>query len=634
MGSSADQNIAAGDLDGDGLVDIVSAGNDLQIFKRGNSGPTDFTNTIETTGLSQTNSIRIVNFDGDGDLDIVSGRNANTIAIWENTGSLNFTERQIHDSNHMSIYNPQAVYPIDMDNQNGTDILVANESFCDGCQATVGKADKVVIFYNDGSYNFTPVTIHTGVKQSPESRSIGGSDLDNDGDIDVVVIGKFDSDDSKRLFWLENEPDNTPPTIDFITAEKPDGTYGVGEIIPIEVHFSRYPIDFTGTQQLTLDVGAGTKTINRVSLRDSIMIFHYTVEAGQNIADLDNASGALSGGTIKSFNTDVDRTLPVPGSANSLAGRKNLIIDTTAPTVNSVSSTKTDGTYGPGEVIPITVEFDDDVEVVGPLTQDAEWTTNSGHHNVTLGWQSFTAENTGRLRELEIELQSPLRSRSAPGTLKIYAGEGNSGTELSSQAVTLLDQNNTWKKFKIANTVNVTAGQQYTWEISTASSERGWLRYFNTNLYAGGRSSRTASEEWLFRAWVEVTDPDLELTLETGTTNDAVVDYTSGSGTNTLTFNYTVATVHTSSDLDYESTSSLVLNSGTVKDAGKNDASSPIVLASPGTANSLGANKNINLDSQPPTVTFDPGDGVTGVDLDKVVTLTFNDNVQTIANNA
>ena len=42
------------------------------------------------------------------------------------------------------------------------------------------------------------------------------------------------------------------------------------------------------------------------------MTFHYTVEAGQNIADLDNASGAVSGGTIKSFNTDVDLTLPVP----------------------------------------------------------------------------------------------------------------------------------------------------------------------------------------------------------------------------------------------------------------------------------------------------------------------------------
>ena len=42
-----------------------------------------------------------------------------------------------------------------------------------------------------------------------------------------------------------------------------------------------------------------------------------------------------------------------------------------------------------------------------------------------------------------------------------------------------------------------------------------------------------------------------QLTLETGTT-DAVVNYTSGSGTTTLTFVYTVAAGEASADLDYE----------------------------------------------------------------------------------
>ena len=48
------------------------------------------------------------------------------------------------------------------------------------------------------------------------------------------------------------------------------------------------------------------------------------------------------------------------------------------------------------------------------------------------------------------------------------------------------------------------------------------------------------------------------LTLETGGT-DAVVNYSSGSGTNTLTFNYTVLAGHSSTDLDYTATSSLGL---------------------------------------------------------------------------
>ena len=41
-----------------------------------------------------------------------------------------------------------------------------------------------------------------------------------------------------------------------------------------------------------------------------------------------------------------------------------------------------------------------------------------------------------------------------------------------------------------------------------------------------------------------------QLTLETGSP-DAVVNYTSGSGGTTLTFNYTVASGHASTDLDY-----------------------------------------------------------------------------------
>ena len=89
------------------------------------------------------------------------------------------------------------------------------------------------------------------------------------------------------------------------------------------------------------------------------------------------------------------------------------------------------------------------------------------------------------------------------------------------------------------------------------------------------------------------------LTLETGG-SDAVVNYSTGTGTNTLTFNYTIGSGETSSDLDYESTSSLGLNSGTIKDAALNDAT--LTLASPGAANSLGANKDLIVDNTVPTI--------------------------------
>ena len=84
-----------------------------------------------------------------------------------------------------------------------------------------------------------------------------------------------------------------------------------------------------------------------------------------------------------------------------------------------------------------------------------------------------------------------------------------------------------------------------------------------------------------------------QLTLETGS-SDAVVNYASGSGGTTLTFNYTVASGHASTDLDYASTSALALNGGTIKDAAGNAAT--LTLASPGASGSLGANKALVID--------------------------------------
>ncbi len=91
------------------------------------------------------------------------------------------------------------------------------------------------------------------------------------------------------------------------------------------------------------------------------------------------------------------------------------------------------------------------------------------------------------------------------------------------------------------------------------------------------------------------------LTLETGS-SDVVVNYSSGTGSNTLIFNYTVAAGHNSIDLDYVDTSSLALNSGTIKDAATNNAT--LTLVSPGATNSLGANKALVIDTTAPEITL------------------------------
>ena len=90
-----------------------------------------------------------------------------------------------------------------------------------------------------------------------------------------------------------------------------------------------------------------------------------------------------------------------------------------------------------------------------------------------------------------------------------------------------------------------------------------------------------------------------QLTLETGST-DRILSYSSGSGTNSLTFTYIVQAGDTSADLDYVSTSALALNSGTINDSAGNTG--VLTLASPSAANSLGANKAIVIDTTLPSV--------------------------------
>ena len=77
--------------------------------------------------------------------------------------------------------------------------------------------------------------------------------------------------------------------------------------------------------------------------------------------------------------------------------------------------------------------------------------------------------------------------------------------------------------------------------------------------------------------------------------------YASGSGTKTLTFTYTVAAGENSADLDYDSSAALELNGGSIKDADGNDAI--LTLPEPGAPGSLGANKDIVIDTISPTVT-------------------------------
>lgn len=82
------------------------------------------------------------------------------------------------------------------------------------------------------------------------------------------------------------------------------------------------------------------------------------------------------------------------------------------------------------------------------------------------------------------------------------------------------------------------------------------------------------------------------LTLETGDSDRKAI-YKSGSGTNTLVFQYLVQSGDKSPDLDYLSINALTIQNGTIQDSRGKDA--VLTLPLPGASGSLGANKDLRI---------------------------------------
>jgi hypothetical protein len=131
-------------------------------------------------------------------------------------------------------------------------------------------------------------------------------------------------------------------------------------------------------------------------------------------------------------------------------------------------------------------------------------------------------------------------------------------------------------------------------------------------------SNRVIDIQLTFSNIVLVTGSPI-LLIETGV-NDRTAVYVSGSGTNTLTFNYTVTPGDNTSDLDYAGFNALSLNGGTISGA-IGDAT--LILPKPSNPGSLSANENIRIDNgaasptlisftrQNPTSQFTNADSIT-----------------------
>jgi hypothetical protein len=366
------------------------------------------------------------------------------------------------------------------------------------------------------------------------------------------------------------------PRAGVVSSTATNGTYGVGATIDITVSFNG-PVDVIGTPTLKLNSGGAAEYTDGAGT--STLTFTYTVGPGEttNGGRLDYVSTTpfdLTNGSIQANGVDAELILPAPGAAGSLAGSFNFVIDTAVPTVTGVTAGVPNGTYGFTAVIPIRVTFNRPVVVVTGTPQlalntgaTATYTSGSGTNTLIFTYTVGSGEHTPDLDYTSAAaLTGGIIQDQANGSIVTPAlpDPGTAGSLGANQDI-VIDA--------VGSVVlNVTS--------PTANGVYGLGSVVDVTVQFDRAVTVTGSPR---------------LALNTG----ASATYLSGSGTDTLTFRYTVGAGQSTADLDYASTSALTLNGGTILAGG---LGANLTLPGVGGPGSLGGNKNITIDTVGPTV--------------------------------
>jgi ASPIC and UnbV/FG-GAP-like repeat/Secretion system C-terminal sorting domain len=174
---------AFGDLDNDGDLDLFvvssKSGNELDLlYENLGAGSNYVFQSVSSinSGITNTNSIRgmaFLDYDRDGLLDIYIPTNSNDI-VYKNLGNLQFQEVSstigVSSANGTEV----GVVPTDINNDGWIDIFTGNRS-----------SDLNKLFLNDGTGNFTDITISAGITEVGLGMGVLSFDYDNDLDMDL-----------------------------------------------------------------------------------------------------------------------------------------------------------------------------------------------------------------------------------------------------------------------------------------------------------------------------------------------------------------------------------------------------------------------------------------------------------------
>ncbi|NVK05763.1 MAG: VCBS repeat-containing protein, partial [Flavobacteriia bacterium] len=198
-----------GDLDGDNDLDLITTGITRDFipctFIHLNDGYGNFTSIKDSIMLAaQLGNVDIADVDGDGDNDILLTGRLGTVAVSQQQ---TFSKLYLNDGSAHFIERGTVIYScgqglarlFDVDGDSDIDILLS------------GKDDqfdeRTELYLNDGNGLFSTV-----LNSSFEDFGRGGgvvADLDNDGDLDVILSGKPGSSNLARCYSSQNDGTGT-----------------------------------------------------------------------------------------------------------------------------------------------------------------------------------------------------------------------------------------------------------------------------------------------------------------------------------------------------------------------------------------------------------------------------------------
>ena len=394
----------------------------------------------------------------------------------------------------------------------------------------------------------------------------------------------------------------TGPTVSSVVASGTgitagSGDLGIGSIVTLTVNLSSAVTVAGGTPTLTLNDG-GTATYSGGS-GSNALTFNYTVGAGQNTSDL----------AVTAFNSNSATVKDGAGNAANLTGvvtspSGTLLIDTTTPSVSSVVASGTgitagSGDLGVGKVVTLTLNMSEAVTVAGgtpTLTLNdggtASYTGGSGTNALTFSYTVGAGQNTSDLAV------TAFNSNSAT----VEDGAGN-----------------------VANLAGVVTSPSGTLQIDTTTPTLSSISETPANGHL--KAGKTIALTLTMSEAVTVAGGTPTLTLNDG----AIATYTGGSGTNALTFSYTVGAGQNVNSL---AATAINLNGATVKNGAGTAASFPALsgLSQVGAQIDTLTPAVMQVVASPGTGTENPGDIVTltltmseAVTVTGTPTLTLND---------